>query len=108
MSGVQTGSRLDRLLALRSQIDMEIAAERRKEALSAPPPAPENLTDYEIRSRRQKASAEVTRKRLAQLGVTSREVKEWAVRAGHLAAVTRGRVALDLIDDYVHAHQRKP
>jgi hypothetical protein len=42
--------------------------------------------------------------RLRTLGVTSRQVKQWAVDRGHLAAVVRGSVAHTVIDAYEAAH----
>lgn len=98
MSGVTVGSRLEQLEELRSRIEHEIAVERRRVALSVPlrPPSP-------IRSLVQVNRVDV---RLAGLGVTSREVKEWAVDAGLLDRVHRGRVAAHLVEMFAEARER--
>lgn len=44
---------------------------------------------------------------LADLGVTARDVKLWAVSAGLLDAVHRGRVKHDLVLAYADAHRQE-
>lgn len=89
MSGVSTGTRLERLYRLRRCLDLEIAAELRRNP-------PQRLTP--------RRRAEVaTKHRLDELGVTPRQVKEWAVEIGLLPAVRQGRVARHLIEAYAEA-----
>lgn len=42
---------------------------------------------------------------LTALGVTSRDVKQWAVTAGLMPAVVRGRVRRDVLEAYATAHR---
>lgn len=49
-------------------------------------------------------NASPIKKRLAELGVTSREVKTWAVRTGLLANVARGIPPRAVVDAYAAAH----
>lgn len=97
------GTRLDKLLALRSRLDHEIAVERRKEALAD--------RAFERRRRGRGRTRlrhdDSVRSRLDQLGVTSLTVKQWAVREGYLLEVARGRVALAIIEKYAEAHTRR-
>lgn len=96
MSGVTVGTRLEQLLALERKLQLEIRAERIRLATNvAPLPR--------VQPRR---LARVNRvdMRLAALGVSSREVKEWAVRVGLLDAVHRGRVGLQLVEQYATAN----
>lgn len=44
-------------------------------------------------------------KHLEQLGVTSHDVKVWAVGVGLLDAVRRGRIKGALVDAYEQAHR---
>jgi hypothetical protein len=98
MSGVTVGSRLEQLEELRARIEYEIAAERRRVAISVPNPPPARVPKL----------TEVNRVdvRLAGLGVTSRQVKEWAVDAGLLDHVHRGRVAAHLVEMFAEARER--
>lgn len=95
MTGIKSGSRLEQLEQLARKIALEIAAERRRLALDPPgpgrPPArpdSRHLADLS------------THERLRELGVTSKTVKEWAVKAGHLTAVRQGRVARWVVEAY--------
>lgn len=113
MSGVKTGTRLDQLLELRRRLDMEIAAERRREALAVRrwetyerPKDDDGMTVDERRRAGTRRSDDATRQRLDQLGVTSLEVKQWAVRAGYLVRMVQGRVAAELVEKYADAHPR--
>lgn len=95
MSGVRvTVSRLDDLLKLRARVDHEIAAERRRLELATPRPTPRPVRPRE----------NATGALLAQLGVTSRDVKEWAVIKGINTEVSRGRVSLQLVQSYAEEH----
>ncbi|WP_183092922.1 hypothetical protein [Nocardioides stalactiti] len=57
------------------------------------------------RTRRKKAEDRVT-KRLQQLGVTSHDVKVWAVSVGLLDQVRRGRIKGAVVEAYATAHQQ--
>lgn len=96
MSGISHGSRLEQLLRLEQQVRHEIAVERRRVALEGParevPRTPRRLVDVN--------RVDV---RLVELGVTARQVKEWAVAAGLLDRVRRGRVGADLVEAYAAA-----
>ena len=92
MSGVQVvGSRLDQLVVLRDKITAEIEYERRAGRHNGRP-----LLDIPT-------SAEAL---MNTLGVTSRQVKEWAVQQGHLTAVRRGRVSLAIVQAYQKEHEQ--
>lgn len=110
MTGIRTGSRLEQLEALRRRLDHEIAVERRAAILAAP------CTDHDTTTGRQptgkraptgtgKGSDAVAHARLEELGVTTRQVKQWAVSVGLIPALVRGRVALPIIEKYAEAHQ---
>lgn len=91
MSGVMVGSRLDQLVVLRDKITAEIEHERRRgwnngRAMVDVPTSAEALMNT--------------------LGVTSRQVKEWAVQAGLLTAVRRGRVSLSIVQAYQKEHEQ--
>lgn len=90
MSGVICGTRLDQLVVLRDKITAEIEHERRAGRHNG------------IALRDIPTSAEAL---MATLGVTSRDVKEWAVQAGLLARVVRGRVSLAIVQAYQKEHE---
>lgn len=124
MSGVITGSRLERLRAVwrrtRHEIQIAGAAEQwarvtrlrdlearlaaEIEAETRAGSAGAAVARGQIRGQRQKAEDRVTRQ-LARLGVTAHEVKVWAVGQGLLPAVRRGRVKAELVAAYEAAHQ---
>lgn len=87
---------VDRLRDLAARVDAALAEERRIQGLAVPVPAP-----VEEPARELAPSAEV--RLLAELGVSARDVKEWAVGQGLLTAVRRGRVALALVEAYAAA-----
>lgn len=95
MSGVRTGTRLEQLERLRVKIDQEIAAERRRLALDE---------RFEVFQRPRARRSDPTKDRLEALGISSHEVKVWAVAEGLLPAVKRGRVARALVEQYAEAH----
>lgn len=118
MSGVQSGTRLERLEAVQRAARMQRAYARwdhndrehdRLDALV-------RQLDVEIR-REQRARPELvtavrtaderTAHQLERLGVTAYAVKVWAVTEGLIPSVVRGRVSLALIDAYAHAHQQQ-
>ena len=120
MSGVTTGSRLQQLYALRARLDQEIAAERARVAtaprapgtITRPPTLPDAKPPAQNHRRGEtgprpglQASDRTTAQMLLDLGVTPRQVKEWAVDQGLLAAVVRGRVARHLVIAYATTHQ---
>lgn len=112
MSPVRTGPRLEHLLALQRRLEHEIAAERRKLALedrdapgrTLPGATPEPVEQPSSRARTARATAAETAARLDRLGVNARQVKEWAITAGLLDEVKRGRVPGDLVAAYADAH----
>lgn len=118
MSGVQSGTRLERLEAVQRAARMQRAYARwdhndREEArldelVSA--------LDVEIR-REQRARPELViavrqadaavRAALKQLGVSAYTVKLWAFDSGLIPAVVKGRVPLAVVTAYAHAHQQQ-
>jgi hypothetical protein len=95
MSGVRTGTRLEQLYALRDRIALEIRAEERRLSLQRPA--------FEVfKKPRPKHTTEL---RLEQLGLTSRQVKEWAHATGLVDEVKRGRIGADLVNAYADAHR---
>jgi hypothetical protein len=95
MSGVRTGTRLEQLYALRDRIALEIRAEERRLALQRP--------NFEVFKKPGRRNAVETL--LDDLGVTSRQVKEWAHATGLVDEVKRGRVGADLVNAYADAHR---
>lgn len=68
-----------------------------------PPEQPRASRERKPRS--DKGREHRTTELLRSLGISSKQVKEWAVSKGMLAAVTRGNVRMDLIEAYALAHQ---
>lgn len=125
MSGVRVGTRLEQLQDLRRQtavqheharrtgapaadlgallarIDVEIRAEG-----GTPPPAPRPPAPDAPRRRTSLTSDDAVRV-MAELGVTSNDVKRWAVDQGLLDAVKRGRIRVDLVETYARHHQHQ-
>lgn len=93
MSGIRVGTRLEQLLKLRDRIDLEIAAERLNPTHRPAPPAPA-VHDGDLSSEA----------RLHRLGVTTKQVKQWAVDNGVLDHMVRGRINPALVDTYEAAH----
>lgn len=91
MSGVHVGTRLDQLVVLRDHVLAEIEKERRAGWANG----------QGIRTTPEPAVALMN-----TLGVTSREVKAWAVDAGLLTAVRRGRVSLTIVKAYQEANHQ--
>lgn len=90
MSGVRCGTRLDQLRALRRRIDLEIMVAAREEALARPI----------VRSRPERRGRNTVDEQLAELGVTSHDVKVWALQAGLVSEIKRGRIGQNLVDSY--------
>lgn len=91
MSGITHEPRLARLLALRDQLDGEIATERERE---------------EARRRRQieqQRAAELRRRQERRDAVPASTVRSWARQYGH-PVPERGRVPDGLIDLYLDAN----
>lgn len=124
MSGIRTGTRLEQLERLQARTSYELAAARRREDWRDVPrleelrdrlaeeistlrpreiPAPATAAQPRPRSVAVGPSAEV--QLLAELGVSARDVKVWAVGQGLLEVVTRGRVKLELVQRYAEAHR---
>lgn len=91
MSGITHQSRLARLLALREQIDVEIAQEQDLEAARAQ------------RVREQQHAAELKRRQLRRDSVPAHAVRAWARQYGH-PVPDRGRVPDELIEQYIDAN----
>lgn len=111
MSGVQTGTRLERLEQLLTRIKLEIELERRLN----PPARPERAPAKRPARKRAKrwirpdtAARHAARMaRCEQLGVTQRQIKEWAVEQGLLDQVKRGSVAELIVEAWIQAHQHQ-
>jgi hypothetical protein len=120
MSGVESRSRLEQLQALARRTHHEAAsagrrgdrAEHRRlldleqrigDAIVAAGGKRPSTGPGVPRNRRKKAEDRVG-KRLLQLGVTSHEVKVWAVSVGLLDAVRRGRIKAAIVEAYATAH----
>ncbi len=102
MSGVKVGTRLERLYLLRDQIRHEIAAEERALVLNGG----RGSMPRRLRARAGTVAADARKAAsLDELGVTAKQVKQWAVEVGLIPAVVRGRVAQALVDEYAHAHR---
>lgn len=100
MSGITVGTRLDQLYALRDRIAQEIRVEERALALSRPP----------FKTARKKPGSAPEGKGpalLAALGVTSRQVRDWAIREGLMKSTSRGRVSGKVIQEYADAVARQ-
>lgn len=114
MSGVQSGTRLERLEQLHRRVRHELAIARRhglvdetRLAVLDARLAHEITTLHRARPTVAAAVRQTDRtvqERLEQLGVTSHVVKQWAVDTGLIPAVVRGRVSGLLVDAYAQAH----
>lgn len=95
MSGVTVGTRLEHLERLRRRIDLELAAERRRVALTpeAPPARRDTYVDDELNA------AEL----LDKHWLTAKTVKRWALAQGLIPEVKRGRVPRHLVVAYLEA-----
>lgn len=87
---------LDRLRQLEDRLNAAIVAEGGRATNVA-------LSSGRPRTRRKKAEEKVL-KHLERLGVSSHDVKVWAVEAGLIPAVVRGRIKGALVDAYEAAH----
>ena len=94
MSGIRVGTRLDRLIDLRRQVDDEITRERRRIELGVSPTATPTSTG-------QPEQPPVT---LQDLGKTALEVRRWALDEGLVDRITTGRIPQWLIDYYAASH----
>lgn len=100
-------TRLERLLELRAKVDLAILdeqARRRRitrEALIAARAEARQRPDAGTGWR---AAHATTAEILEQLGVTAHDIKVWAVENGLADEVKRGRVRLEHVDAYHHAH----
>jgi hypothetical protein len=94
VSGVQVGDRLTQLYALRSRVNQEIATLERARALEPRPPGERP---------KPKPPPNVVQRRLAELGVTARDVRRWALEHG-LTESRHGRIGVDLVESYAAAH----
>lgn len=111
MSGIRTCTREEALQQLLTRTRHEISCARRREDLHELP----RLRELEARIedelgiprpavRRPGQRAEMVLERMAELGVTARQVKEWAVETGLIPAVVRGRIRRELVEAWAAAH----
>lgn len=91
MSGITHESRLARLLALREQVDVQIAQEQELERERAQ------------RHREQQHAAELKRRQQRRDSVPAHAVRSWARQYGH-PVPDRGRVPDELIELYIDAN----
>lgn len=96
MSGIKVGSRLEQLEELDRRLHVEIELERR----THPPKPREKTTRRRTPTPRNKVD-----QHLVALGVTTRQVKQWALETGRLDRIHRGRVSAELVEAYAQAHQ---
>lgn len=103
-----TGDRLSRLQLLQRRTKHELdSALRRGETHDAKRLTVLNgrlLEAIDAATPKPARRAEHVLDRLTELGVTSNDVKVWAVSAGLLDAVRRGRVKASLVEAYAAAH----
>lgn len=95
MNGVTHESRLTRLIALRDQLDQEIATEREVEKRRA------------RRAADQRAAAEARARKERRSAIPAHVVRAWAKTYGH-PYPERGRVPDHLIDQYLDANPEAP
>lgn len=103
MSGVQSGDRLERLYRLRDQVNLEIQVIEHERAMTPRSPGLATTTLPKPKPAGVRPSDASAKELLAELGATTKQVKRWAVDAGLLPAVARGRVARSVIEDYAAA-----
>ncbi|MCX6399442.1 MAG: hypothetical protein NTX33_05890 [Propionibacteriales bacterium] len=116
MSGIRTGTRIEQLAALRSRVSLEleyaartgkprerllhlagqIDQEIRSEGGKPPPRTP-----YEKRKRSAPHRADIL---IAELGVTSADVRAWALAAGIVDRQRRGRLPAVVVEAYAANH----
>jgi hypothetical protein len=107
--GIRTGTYLEALRSLHRQIEHEIScAVRRDEDTTALRSLRTKTLDAIDReeqpaSRASRPRLDLVGQRLAQLGVTSHEVKVWAFGQGLVDAVKRGRISAALVQAYAAA-----
>lgn len=115
MSGIRTITRAEALEVLLRRTRHEIACAVRGEERHHLPRLRE-LEDALLvelglpprpKSPAPRRRAEHVLDRLAELGVTSRQVKEWAVETGRLPAVVRGRISRQLVEAYASQHPKE-
>lgn len=123
MSGIRSGTRLDQLQDLRRQITIRIEHARRNGMPAAhlleladavdneiraeggtPPPPPGFVVVRRHRSTRPPAP-HTSDLLMAQLGVTTPEVRAWAVENGLLRPGRRGRIGAAVVEAYAIHHQ---
>ena len=106
MSGVRCGTRLEQLLDLRRQVNLQIELEVRNDPREAARLGLTGGGDTPPRARQKSPgqSLNVAERRLAELGVSSTDVKAWAVQQGLLPEVKRGRIGINLVEQYAAAH----
>lgn len=97
MSGVQVGTRLQRLYQLRDRIALEIAAEERQELLRVAPTMP-LPTPAQIACLKPPPKPQPPTVRVPEAAV----LREWA-RGRGIPVAERGRVSATVIDEYIAA-----
>ncbi len=101
MTGVRVGSRLEQLLDLRRQVTLQIEVERRKNPTEA---TRLGVVKTKKRPKDRVAPPNVVERLLTDLGVTTTDVRSWAIDQGLMAPGTHGRIALALVEQYATAH----
>lgn len=95
--------RLKKLRGLRQQIDLEIQAIEQRAAritrVLHPPKAPDPPPAARLPEKNQT--------RLAELGVTALQVKQWAYDQGLIPEIARGRVPASLVEQYAAHHNQE-
>lgn len=106
MAGVETRTRLEQLQALhrRTRHDRQSALLHGDTHLHHKLCLLEQRLEQEIAALLPRRT-DRARDLLAQLGVTSTDVKRWAVTVGLLDAVKRGRISVELVETYAEMHQ---
>lgn len=122
MTGVRVGTRLDQLQDLRRQITLHLEHARRAgtpaagllqlaaavdteiRAEGGTPPPPPRFVITPAPTRRRRVARHRADVLLAQLGVTTADVRAWAVDNGYLRPGQRGRVGLAVVEAYAQHH----
>lgn len=101
MNGIRHGSRLEQLLDLRRQVNLQIELETRENPTEA---ARLGLTKPGGVAPKTPRHPNIVNRRLDQLGITSADVKAWAFREGIIPAIKQGRIGIALLEQYAAAH----
>ena len=106
MSGIRTGTRLERLVSLHQRTRHELASARRREArreIEALARLEKKLYAAIADESPKPSRREPVLDRMAELGVDARTVRTWA-RAEGLTKADRGRLSAALVEAWAAAH----